>query len=291
MARLIRHSKISKKSVLLSAIPVVVLMAGCGGGGGDSTVDSAPTTTTTQTVAVTGTVPGTIIQAYCSNGSNPSVSSVLNGTDQHPFTLNVPVGIDCRIAMITNEGTVNQVITNLTFNGNPVINLQQPLDLAYIPLPMSPDEAVDLNNDGFADMDISVASEGVSYANTLNYTPVNGRLLASQCFQCHGTNGRSVNGWDSILGESYSEILEELNEYPVTHIMGAQAVGYTVAERQALAAYLSGISGSDSDYEYDERDDESEYDQDDDLEEDDYDDDDGYDHDEDDDHDDDESDD
>ena len=50
---------------------------------------------------------------------------------------------------------------------------------------------------------------------------VRGRLLASQCFQCHGTNGKSVNGWDSIAGESYNEIMEELEEYPVTHIMGA----------------------------------------------------------------------
>lgn len=264
MARLTKNSKKSKKSLFLTAVPLAVLIAGCGGGGGDATTDTAPTASA-QTVAVTGTVPGTIIQAYCSDGSNPSVSSLQNGTDQHPFTLNVPTGVDCRIAMITNEGTVNQVITNLTFNGNSIINLQQPLDLAHIPLAMSPDAAIDLNNDGFADLDITLSAEGVSFANTLNYAPVNGRLLASQCFQCHGTNGRSVNGWDSILGESYSEILEELAEYPVTHIMGAQAVGYSLSERQALASYLSGMSvGSDvyDDERDDERDDE-EYDEDD----------------------------
>lgn len=274
MARLIKNTKTSKASLLLTALPLAVLIAGCGGGDGESVTDAAPTPTT-QTVAVTGTVPGTLIQAYCSDGSNPTVSSVLNGTDQHPFSLNVPAGVDCRIAMVTNEGTVNQVITNLTFNGNPIINLQQPLDLAHIPLAMSPEEAVDLNNDGFADMDVSVVSEGVSYANALNYTPVNGRLLASQCFQCHGTNGRSVNDWDSILGESYSEILEELAEYPTTHIMGAQAVGYTLAERQALASYLSGmiVSSSDGeDYEYDARDDDGDYDPDDRFDEDLYDD-------------------
>jgi len=281
MARLIRHAKLSKKSLLLSAIPVVVMMAGCGGGGEDSTPS-----TNTQMVAVTGTVPGTIIQAYCSDGSNPSVNSELNGTDQHPFTLNVPAGEDCRIAMITNEGTADQVITNLTFNGNPIINLQQPLDLEHIALPMSPDEMVDQNNDGFADLDISIVSEDVSFSNNLNYTPVNGRLLASQCFQCHGTNGHSVNGWDSIAGESYAEILEELVEYPSTHIMGAQAVGYNLAERQALASYLAGISESDleTDDSRDEEDAYDSYESGDENYEDDYDDDydqDGDDHDED----------
>lgn len=73
------------------------------------------------------------------------------------------------------------------------------------------------------------------------YSEVNGRVLASQCFQCHGTNGKSVNGWDSIAGESYNEIMEELDEYPVTHIMGAQAIGYTLQERQDLATYLAAL--------------------------------------------------
>jgi cytochrome subunit of sulfide dehydrogenase len=38
-----------------------------------------------------------------------------------------------------------------------------------------------------------------------------GRLLASNCFQCHGTNGKPTSGgFDRLAGESVSEIYNEL---------------------------------------------------------------------------------
>jgi cytochrome subunit of sulfide dehydrogenase len=38
------------------------------------------------------------------------------------------------------------------------------------------------------------------------------RLLASNCFQCHGTNGKD-GSFDSLAGESKKDALNELNEF------------------------------------------------------------------------------
>ena len=67
----------------------------------------------------------------------------------------------------------------------------------------------------------------------------NGRLLASNCFQCHGTNGSG--GFDSIRGsgEVYQELLEYVNggEDP-GGIMAAHTKGYTTEQLRAIADYL-----------------------------------------------------
>lgn len=66
-----------------------------------------------------------------------------------------------------------------------------------------------------------------------------GRLLASNCFQCHGTNGSG--GFDRLLGKG--DLLAELREYVSTpegsDIMAAHAQGYTDAQLQAIASYLA----------------------------------------------------
>ncbi|MGB5672587.1 MAG: hypothetical protein WBM71_18785 [Sedimenticolaceae bacterium] len=36
------------------------------------------------------------------------------------------------------------------------------------------------------------------------------RLLASQCAQCHGTNGRAVSDMDGLSDESYKDLYEDL---------------------------------------------------------------------------------
>jgi len=62
-----------------------------------------------------------------------------------------------------------------------------------------------------------------------------GRLLGSQCAQCHGTNGISVNEWDSIAGEDNlpDEIYQD--DEP---IMNAQAHGYTKEEIILIGNWL-----------------------------------------------------
>lgn len=69
-----------------------------------------------------------------------------------------------------------------------------------------------------------------------------GRLLASNCFQCHGTNGKGP-GFDKLAGESAGEIYKELKEFQskssTKDIMAKHAKGYTDDQLRALAAYLA----------------------------------------------------
>lgn len=94
-----------------------------------------------------------------------------------------------------------------------------------------------------------------------------GRLLGSQCAQCHGTNGVSVTKWDSIAGEG--DISDEIfGEAP---IMDAQAHGYTIEEMMLIGDWLATLSkktekdeekskDSDSDSDEEDEDDEEERD-------------------------------
>ena len=72
-----------------------------------------------------------------------------------------------------------------------------------------------------------------------------GRLLASNCFQCHGTNGRGP-GFERLAGESADEIYGELLEMRAEgarergrDIMVRHALGYTDAQLRQLAQWLS----------------------------------------------------
>ncbi|PZF78301.1 hypothetical protein DK847_00285 [Aestuariivirga litoralis] len=83
----------------------------------------------------------------------------------------------------------------------------------------------------------------------------NGRLLASNCTQCHSTNVLpKTGGYDSLVGESYSEIYGELREFkqkfnattktctendPKECLMAVHAMPYTDKEMQDIAWYLS----------------------------------------------------
>ncbi|NWG31555.1 MAG: c-type cytochrome [Rhodocyclaceae bacterium] len=77
-------------------------------------------------------------------------------------------------------------------------------------------------------------------AQTTTTAPPAGRLLASNCFQCHGTNGRG--GVENIAGKSASEIVKELKEMQQKSppkMMDMHARGYTDAEIELLANYLA----------------------------------------------------
>ncbi|MBP8286310.1 MAG: c-type cytochrome [Rhodoferax sp.] len=80
---------------------------------------------------------------------------------------------------------------------------------------------------------------GLAQAQT---APPAGRLLASNCFQCHGTNGKGP-GFDKLTGESASEIYKELKEFQAGKegkgIMAKHAMGYTDAQLLSLASWLS----------------------------------------------------
>jgi hypothetical protein len=76
------------------------------------------------------------------------------------------------------------------------------------------------------------------YSITANAQPTNtaGRLLASNCFQCHGTGGGG--GFDNIRGGEASEVKEFLRKTASADIMAAHAQGYTTAQLNSIIAYL-----------------------------------------------------
>ena len=73
--------------------------------------------------------------------------------------------------------------------------------------------------------------------------PNQGRFIASNCANCHGTNGVSVGGMPSLAGRPRAEMLQTLRDFrdgkrPAT-IMHQLAKGYTEAQLDAVSAYLS----------------------------------------------------
>lgn len=73
-------------------------------------------------------------------------------------------------------------------------------------------------------------------------TVPSGRLLASNCFQCHGSNGKGP-GFDRLAGKSANEIYKEMREFRAGKegkgIMAAHALGYSDAQVRELSTYLS----------------------------------------------------
>lgn len=315
-------TKVMKYSL---SIALASFFAGCGGGGGSSTT----TTSTPSTYSVTGTVPGTIIEAYCNDGSFYSTTSTDNGTSEHPFTLTLPVNLDCKLVMITNEtdpDSTKWIITPieiesdgntgtyLTINkdvnlGN--INLETPnvnswtagvktpltvvINNQILTVKSLSNDAMDSDGDGIPnvyedddddgyvnkfdddddndgikdvdedtddhdhdgikdiydkdddndghsddeDNDDSSSNSSISTSITLpsSFSVNDGRLLGSQCAQCHGTNGVSSSSFDSIRGEDnlYHEMYDD------DAIMTAQAKGYTSTEAAKIESWLNSL--------------------------------------------------
>jgi sulfide dehydrogenase cytochrome subunit len=86
-------------------------------------------------------------------------------------------------------------------------------------------------------------------ATTVSAAPPAGQLLASQCAQCHGTNGGGP-GFDEIAGKSandlYGDLLEMKYTTQIESIMDRQARGYTDAQLYDLSNYLSTLPQSES---------------------------------------------
>jgi cytochrome c553 len=87
-----------------------------------------------------------------------------------------------------------------------------------------------------------VCTLGLSLAAQAQTAPPAGRLLASNCFQCHGTNGKGP-GFDKLAGKSSSEIYKDLKEFATGKegdgIMAKHAMGFTDAQLLSLSSWLS----------------------------------------------------
>lgn len=79
-------------------------------------------------------------------------------------------------------------------------------------------------------------------AASAQVTIPSGRLLASNCFQCHGTNGKGP-GFDRLSDKSANELYRELKEYQAgdegNGLMAKHAWGYSDAQLRALSQYLA----------------------------------------------------
>jgi len=73
-------------------------------------------------------------------------------------------------------------------------------------------------------------------------TPPPGRLLASNCFQCHGTNGKG-KAFDSLAGKSADKLFKEMKEQQSGEegdtIMARHAMGYSDAQLRELTRWLA----------------------------------------------------
>lgn len=78
--------------------------------------------------------------------------------------------------------------------------------------------------------------------------PPPGRLLASNCFQCHGTNGNAVSGFEKLAGMSADKFAEEMRELKTETdkegIMKPHANAYTDTQLQEMGRYFAGQAGT-----------------------------------------------
>ena len=357
-------------SLKLSALASALILAGCGGSSttetaisDTDTIDTA-TTTTDSLSKISGTVPGTLIEAFCADGSYYSVKSTDNNTDEHPFEIEIPNTLSCSLVMTTNEDdNATRVVTQIgmiTPNASGTLfTAVGDINLGNIPLAMDPSNINDANGDHVSDDILNIQVDGTSIvvelenpldhdndglvnvyedddddsisnyydedddndgiddmhdtdndgddiegndndldgdgidndidvdddndgdhddvdsdddndgiddyldsdddndgiddehedsSNTTTdillptaYTADAGRLLGSQCAQCHGTNGISTNEWDSIAGEDDLEN-EIFDDEP---IMSAQAHGYTNEEIILIGNWLKTLKTND----------------------------------------------
>jgi cytochrome c553 len=93
---------------------------------------------------------------------------------------------------------------------------------------------------------VALLAAGVN-AHAQAQDAVYARNLASACFTCHGTDGRSVsNVPPALAGRDRGELLQILMDFktgkrPAT-LMHQQAKGYTDQQLETIARYFAGVA-------------------------------------------------
>jgi sulfide dehydrogenase cytochrome subunit len=104
---------------------------------------------------------------------------------------------------------------------------------------------------GIVSLLLAIAVVAITAASSGGVGPPPGQLLASQCFQCHGTDGQAVSGFESITGKSAEDMyhtLLEMSQRRPENIMDMQARAYTPVQLMLIAEYLSTLpEGSEGD--------------------------------------------
>jgi sulfide dehydrogenase cytochrome subunit len=87
----------------------------------------------------------------------------------------------------------------------------------------------------------ALGASALACAEDSNYI----RLLASNCANCHGTDGRSQGGMPALTGLARQYIVLQLQEFKsgkrTATIMNQLSKGYSDADIDALAAYFSSL--------------------------------------------------
>jgi len=151
-----------RRPFMLTSLAAALLLAGCGGSGSSTSSTSVATTAT-----ITGTVPGTLIEAFCTDGSYYSTHSDSSdaNSDKHPFSLEIPASVNCHLVMTTNEGEPNEIITPISIELDGVISGLMytkagfELELGHVPLKMDLADIVDMNGDGVVDEPMVIIPE------------------------------------------------------------------------------------------------------------------------------------
>ena len=88
---------------------------------------------------------------------------------------------------------------------------------------------------------IALGSSAMAAAQDANQS----RLLAANCANCHGTDGRSQGGMPALTGLSKPYIVEQMRDFKsgkrAATIMHQLSKGYTDAEIDALATYFASL--------------------------------------------------
>ena len=84
---------------------------------------------------------------------------------------------------------------------------------------------------------------GAAHAQGPAPDPNLARNLAATCANCHGTNGKSLGGMESLAGEPKEKLLQKLADYrsgdkPAT-IMHQITRGYSQEQLETVAAYFA----------------------------------------------------
>lgn len=143
---------------------IALLQVACGGGGSGSSTSVSPSA-----ASIGGTVPGTLIEAFCDNGSYYATDSSNDGSARHPFELKVPAGLGCHLVMVTGEASSDEVVTPIAFRDSSgrvrsrlMLAQGEQIDLGHVPLPMGRNAASgdDRDNDGVLDRPLILDDTG-----------------------------------------------------------------------------------------------------------------------------------
>jgi len=173
------------------------------------------TSTTNQKVKIVGTVPGTLIEAFCEDGTYVQVSSTQNGTDKHPFELKIPKNINCKLVMTTNENDpANRVITNIGFvsglSTGSTFKLSDDVNVSHIPLSLTYSTVEDSDGNHIQDNELLINLD--DNKSTVNNTHVadknnNGEIDAYE----DSDNNNIINAYEDDDNDGITNLHDDDN--------------------------------------------------------------------------------